>query len=230
MEINISELAIDETLNQLYPRSHFDYRKVIEYASAMKTGAKFPKILVGIHKGLKYVPDGIHRVKASQLLKKDSIDAEVKEYDSFTNMYVDAVKLNSTHGLGLKFSERAVIMRRMLEEFKIPKRQISEILGVPIPQFTVFLERTFINSEGKIESFKASVWKAMKEQEFDETEIQQVGETINQDIVTSTRIQSLLKELLQALENNLIPFNVPEIKELASEILVKLNGALTEND
>lgn len=227
VSLKIDDLALEDTIKEkLYPRSHFDYRKVIEYASAMKTGAKFPPILVGVYEDKKYVVDGVHRVKAYQAIELDHVDATIKQYKDKGEMFEDAVRLNSMHGMGLKFNERAVALRRMLEEYKISKARASEILGIPIPKFTVFLERTFKNKNGEVDSFKASVWKSMRQQAFDEKDIKQVADNIDQDIVTSTRITSLLKELLQALKNDLLPLNIPEVKELTSEIYLKLKETL----
>lgn len=217
-QIKIDDLAIKETLEELYQRHHVDYRKAIEYAQAMKMGVKFPPIHVGVFDGKQWVVDGIHRIKAKQRIKQQMIEATIKDYSSLAEMFLDAAKLNATHGLPYKFSEKAVILRRMIEKFKIPKRKASEILGIPIPRFTVFLERTFIDKDNKIRSFKASVWKAMKQQSFDEKEIEAVAENIDQDIVTSTRIKSLLREFLQAIRNNLVPLNDPEVKELTEKI------------
>ena len=56
----IDELVFDW---RLYPRKSIDYRIVYRYAKALKAGAVFPPIKVGLLNGVKIIVDGVDLAK-----------------------------------------------------------------------------------------------------------------------------------------------------------------------
>ena len=99
----IDELVFDW---KLYPRKSIDYSIVHRYAKALKAGAVFPPIKVGLLNGMKIIVDGVHRVKAHQDLGIDHIRSVSLPFKSEAELFAEAVKCNSDHGRHVRLSHR----------------------------------------------------------------------------------------------------------------------------
>jgi len=150
--LKIQELKFCE---EIYPRIKPDWLTTYQYRKAMEAGSKFPPILAGkiANEEGYYIIDGVHRVEAYKQLKEEYIEAIVKEYNSFEEAFVEAVKLNISHGRPLSVQERVRIIDK-LEEMNFSKEEISEIVKVPISEIEGLKSRC-IEVEGMKEYLKA---------------------------------------------------------------------------
>jgi hypothetical protein len=125
MKLSISKIKIDE---QLYPRAHMDPLHISRLAAALRTGAKFPPIVVEA-KTYRLV-DGRNRCEAHKGVGIKTIEAVEKVYRNEADFFADAVRLNAAHGQPLDAeSMRTAIIR--LYSFGYSKEVISELVRVP---------------------------------------------------------------------------------------------------
>jgi len=111
----------------IYPRSTVDWRTVLQYAEAMRAGAKFPPIIVAPIEGAMTVVDGVHRCRAMQRLKVASAGAQVLPAMSPADALLEATRLNARHGKPLTFTDRLDVYRR-LTEHGFTQAQVGEVL------------------------------------------------------------------------------------------------------
>ncbi len=102
MKVSLLVLDFD-----LYPRQQIDSHHVGEMVAAEEAGVKFPPIV--IDKKSKRVTDGWHRVRMKQRLYKENAEIEVieKTYRNEREMFLDAIRLNASHGRNLSSYDRA---------------------------------------------------------------------------------------------------------------------------
>lgn len=101
--VQLGSLIIDMGV---YPRTEVDADHVFNLAEAFRAGAKFPPVVV-CSKSLRVV-DGAHRVAALQRSLGSSGEIEVieKRYANDRDFFLDAIKLNSSHGKNLTREDR----------------------------------------------------------------------------------------------------------------------------
>jgi len=208
----IDELILD---SKLYPRMKVGFLTAYQYSQAMKAGAVFPPILVGLYKGKKYVVDGWHRIEAKKLLGEDYIQGIAKKYDSWKEMFVEAVKLNSKHGRPLSVQEKAKIIHR-LSEMGFKPEEISEIVHVPVDRIERFKARVIIGPNGQPIYLKSTLVKA----NVSETE----ALSVDQDKLVGASVESLMEQLIELLEADVVPMDDDKVKEL----MVRLYSLLGE--
>src|SRR5688572_26888007 len=100
------ELIIDK---DVYPRREVDGDHVFNLMEAIRTGAEVPPIV--ICKISKRVVDGVHRLTALQRLHGADYEVECieKTYKNDAELFLDAIKYNSSHGRHLSRDDRARI-------------------------------------------------------------------------------------------------------------------------
>ncbi|MBE3095376.1 MAG: ParB N-terminal domain-containing protein [Actinobacteria bacterium] len=125
--IKLSQLEFDK---KIYPRYSLDKNLVMQYRYAIELGADFPPIVVGIYNGKKIVIDGYHRVSAYRELKKDHIDAIVKEIKTERELYIESVKCNISNGKPFDRKERIKIIEK-LNMMNLSPVDISNIILIP---------------------------------------------------------------------------------------------------
>jgi len=222
-EFNIEELVFDR---DIYPRMFIDKRgDAYAYSQAMRAGAEFPPIVVGVYKGKQYGVDGWHRITAKKLLKKKTIKGIKRVYRSKLSMLKDSIKLNILHGRKIKRFEKSRLTRK-LKDNGLSTREISELMLIPIDKLNVFLERTFKATNGTIITSKEIIWKSMQKQQFTETEMQTTMKKVNQKIFTARSAISLLKQLLELIRCDLLPLHDEETKELTLKLYEELTDRL----
>jgi len=108
-KININEVILDYNL---YPRMQIDSFHVSHMLDSLEANVELPPII--IDKNSKKVIDGFHRVDAfRRFYKKEKtkgkllIPAILKTYQTEAEMFIDAMKYNSSHGRMLTEYDRA---------------------------------------------------------------------------------------------------------------------------
>jgi hypothetical protein len=144
--------AIDCILDwNLWPRHEFkkiDITNRRQMEMSLESGKTLPAIVVNASD--MRVVDGFHRVKAHLNVFGDeaTIDANLKEYETESAMFLDAVALNVHQGLQLSPRDRAHSIIR-LRQMKVPPLVIAETLGMDVKKMKEFLEsRSAYTKEG----------------------------------------------------------------------------------
>ena len=132
--IKIADITVDE---DLYPRTSVDhYLTVHQYKESMDTGEEFPPI--DLHKKMVdgvivyILIDGRHRLEANKRRKCEKILAIVSEGLSDGELFKRAILANARHGRKLSVQEKAAAAHRLLREFKFSKKDVSNVLSMPI--------------------------------------------------------------------------------------------------
>ena len=136
--IEIKDITFDK---EIYPRTGTDFITIAKYYNAMKAGAVFPKITLAAFAGKMYLVDGAHRLEAMKgflkIKKITKIEVDWFVANSKTEMYETAVRLNATHGKPFNTQEVVRIIAK-LEDFKYDKKDISELVRIPVADMTRF--------------------------------------------------------------------------------------------
>ncbi len=129
-QLKLSELVLDFSL---YPRATVDDQHVGYIAEAMEAGAEMPPIIVD--KESKRIIDGFHRFKAMvRTVRKDmtqTIAVEERTYEDDGDMFLDAIRLNATHGHNLTRFDRAHIMI-MAKKMRLLPEQVATCLNMTV--------------------------------------------------------------------------------------------------
>ena len=137
----ISNIVVDLSL---YPRSQVDQAVVENYARALRAGANFPCVKIGILAGRKIVVDGLHRIRSRELCKIDYVDCMILQFQSEAELFAEAVRLNSSHGKGFCETELKANIRR-LQRYKFDTTEIVAICHVPAAEITREISRPILN-------------------------------------------------------------------------------------
>jgi hypothetical protein len=122
--IKVSELVLDF---ELYPRNNVDAFNVKQIAEAMAAGTEMPPVIVD--RQSKRVIDGFHRCKAAIRLHGENAEIEVveKTYSSEAAMFLDAMRLNASHGARLDPCDRVHCLI-LAERLKLTVEQVAGAL------------------------------------------------------------------------------------------------------
>jgi hypothetical protein len=126
--VPIASLVLDY---DLYPRVQVDSQHAHYLAEALRAGARLPPVIVD--KRSKRVIDGFHRIRAHQTVygESASIEAELREYRSDADMFLDAMRLNASHGRSLTKCDRARCVLQM-RKFRIGANRVAAALGMTL--------------------------------------------------------------------------------------------------
>lgn len=111
-------------------RMTIDTHTVNKYANNMKAGAKFPPII--LEKDTKKIICGFNRYNAYKKVYDPDYEIPVilKKYKDNKELFVDAVKDNTCHGMPLtKWDIQNIISKA--KEHNLDDRAIAELIGVP---------------------------------------------------------------------------------------------------
>jgi hypothetical protein len=211
--VKIDELTFDSSL---YPRMKMSWLTAYQYAQAMRAGAVFPPITVGLLEGKRYVLDGWHRIEAKRLLGEKYISAVLKKFNSKGEMFAEAVRLNSTHGRPLTIQEKVRIIDQ-LKLYGFKREEISQIVGIPVDKISVLEARIIRRIDGTPIYVKGIVERAAEKSGVSPVEVNQ-DKFIGRDVVT------ILEQLIEMIESGVFPFK----DERAMELAVKLYSLLGE--
>ena len=140
--LGIEEIIFDE---ELYPRIQYNWMDVMNYQYAMETGSKFPPITVAELNGKYYLVDGKHRIEAYKKLKEDFVTCEIIKVSNTKEIFEEAIKNNSKHGLAFRSGDKERIIKR-LQELDFKTEKISELLNIPIKNIETFGATTIKNA------------------------------------------------------------------------------------
>ncbi len=230
-EVKLSEIEFDE---ELYPRSSYNWQTGYDYSQSMKVGANFPDIILALYKGKKYLVDGKHRIEATKLLKKDSIQAIVHTGWDRKRIYKEAVKSNITHGRSLSPYEKRRIAIRLME-MNCKDSEISELIQIPMDKMESFVKGRLVNSitgepitsEGSEEIAREIGQAILKSggKHFDGTTMSEEDfrdlETTQRNFYMSSQT-NLLTQLIKILEKDLLDKKNKKVMKL----IKKLKGLL----
>lgn len=110
VEVSIGKIVFDD---RLYPRGGVDDATISRYRMAMAEGAIFPPPILEA-KTFRSV-DGRHRIEATRRLLGDDakIAVELRTYKSESELMLDALRLNTKHGVGLAPFDIATAITRL---------------------------------------------------------------------------------------------------------------------
>lgn len=192
--LKVSEIKTDD---RLYPRMGSDFKTVARYYNAIKSGAKFPPIVVASTDRGNILIDGKHRLEATKGCKITHIQAEVKSGLTDKEIYLEAVKSNMTHGR--QFSTQEVTQIAVtLKDMDMNLNEISEIVRIPADKLNEFVASRIsrITESGRDIALKKSLYNVfgglpMKEEE--NVEYKQIKLNGRTQIRTVEILTSLLK-------------------------------------
>lgn len=232
-KIRIEDIYFDE---ELYPRSNVNWQTSYIYSDAMKTGIKFPPIVIAKFNNKNYLVDGKHRIEANKLLKKETIDAIVYTGWNKKKIFTEAVRLNVSHGKPLfPYEKRKIALKLM--EFKFSQKEISNIIQVSYDKLENFVESRLTNTITGSEVDTTGTEELTRQigrvvlktglkhlagQNFSEEDANRL-ESTQEELGSYSQIK-VLKEIIHIIEIGMLDITDPEVKELVGELKNLLNG------
>lgn len=134
--IEASKLVEDMSL---YPRSQVDNYHIAEIAEAREAGISLPPLIA---ESTSYrIIDGLHRRRAEIRLYGENAKLKVilKSYKNDAEMFLEAMRLNASHGRNLTSHDRARCVI-MANEFHIPEEDIATSLNIRIQKVDELLK------------------------------------------------------------------------------------------
>lgn len=216
--LRIGQIRFDK---KYYPRTKWYWQTSYKYSQAMKSGAKFPPIEVAKLRRTYYLVDGRHRYEAYKLNKEQHVQVVINpKIKSFNDLYIVAIRRNIGHGLPLSAHDITNIVIR-LKDMKLDLGEISHIINMPINKLEPYIAKSITNTvSGEKIALKAPLKHLAGQEVSDE-----VGE-IQKDFTVYSQL-SLLEQLIDLLENELINFENPRVRERLEKIVVLINQFVT---
>lgn len=127
-KMKVCELIVDFSL---YPRASIDSHHVGEMRKSLDAGTVFPPIV--IDKKSKRIIDGVHRSRmyAAAFGEDHPVEVVEKSYKSEAEMFLDAARYNSAHGLRMDTHDKAHCVIRAIA-LGIDDEKIAGALHVPV--------------------------------------------------------------------------------------------------
>lgn len=201
---------------EIYPRHNLSWLTALQYVDAMKAGSVFPPIIVGRLGKERYVIDGWHRLRALKILGEESVQAITRSFSSKGEMFLEAVKLNTTHGRRLSVHDTVRIIDK-LTGMNFTVEKIKKIMKLPVDRVEKFKARTIRGPNGRPIYLKGVVHKTIQERETSYEEIL----SLDQSHFSVGSTQSLMIQLIELLQKKIVPGD-DKTKGLAAELLVAL--------
>lgn len=121
----LSDLILDF---DLYPRNDISSTHISALFDALQVGTDLPPIIAD--RKSKRVVDGFHRHRAHQRFGSKKVEVIWREYKNEAQLFIDAVRLNVSHGRPFDTNDRKRAVLR-LEEFGLKSSDISDIVRLP---------------------------------------------------------------------------------------------------
>ena len=220
--IKIDEIVFKE---ELYPRISVNYITVGNYADKMKTGVKFPPIIVGRINGEMILVDGYHRILATQRLDEEYLKAEVRQYGTLLELFEDAINLNSSHGLPLSSADNVKILAT-LENMKFEPLKIGELIKATPKRIEKYQSRILRRPNGSQIFLKAPIARLLEKGHITEEE----ACNVDQSQLTTQTVKNLMVQIVAILDGNAYPWAVPDMRSLAVEVYQLLGRSVSIND
>lgn len=144
--------------HSLYPRHQISDQNVRDLQRAHEAGAKLPSVIADTK--TRKVVDGFHRV--TRATKYDGEEAKIQvEWRTYANdgaIFLDAVRLNSGHGLGLNPYDKARVAVLGKEEFHLEADEIASALGMTTESLSSLeMRKTAIGPDSKLVPIKRTL-------------------------------------------------------------------------
>jgi ParB-like chromosome segregation protein Spo0J len=188
----------------------------------MRAGAQFPPITVALLDGRHYVLDGWHRVEALRMLGEQRVRAVVRPCGSRADAFVEAVRLNISHGRQLSVQERVRIVDR-LKAYGLSLERISEIVRVPVEGLRRLEARAVKAWDGRPVYVKAPVARAAAKSG---EPLPEAAVAVDQSKLYGRDVVDMLEQLVEILEANLFPWADERAAGLARRLYELLGAAL----
>lgn len=141
--LKIKEIERDP---EFYPRERTSWIVSYKYSEAMKTGEKFPPIVVAEFDGKFVLVDGWHRIEAHKINKEEFIQAEILTGLTPDQIYVEALRRNTKHGQPLTTTEVASAILK-LKSLNVRMIDISKILHMPVNKIEPFIKKRTVGDD-----------------------------------------------------------------------------------
>lgn len=134
--VKIKATDLIEDFN-LYPRVDVDSGHVAQIVEAIEARAFLPPIIA--EKKSKRIIDGFHRRRAWLRHAGNDVELEVelREYDSESEMFLEAIRLNAQHGRNLTSYDKTHAIERALR-FEIDPSAVASALNLRVEKVTSF--------------------------------------------------------------------------------------------
>lgn len=210
-KVAIEEIYIDE---ELYPRSSVYWQTYFKYQQSMLAGAKFPRIVLAVYNGKKYLVDGRHRTEAMKLNKETHIEAEVHTGWNKKKIFEEAIRLNVAHGQQLSpYDKRRLALK--LRVMKYPDSKISKLVQIPLEKVEDFVAERLVNTLTGDVIVKSEI------KHLAGTKVEHNVEDMQKQLKVENQ-QRLLKELIFLLEKKLMDSSNEKINELLNKVRILL--------
>jgi hypothetical protein len=140
--IPIENIVLDE---ELYPRNQYFWQTAYDYSESMKTGVKFPPVVVAKMGNAFILVDGKHRIEAYRILKVKTVEAEVLIGLSRNQILEEAIKRNIAHGKTLSIQEKLRLAVK-LRDLKYSTDTISRLIQIPNSKLVDLLNKRLFNT------------------------------------------------------------------------------------
>lgn len=213
--IKVASLVLDYNL---YPRNNVDRHNVLSIKDAIASGATLPPIKVD--QKSKRVVDGFHRAIAFKELDSEAEhDVIEQRYKTEADMFLDAMRLNSHHGVKLDSCDRVHCVL-IAERLEIPIDQVAGALHVPVDRLgTLRTNRTAKTTGGLSIPIKRTFQhmagsKLTKVQQ----EVNERSSGLNQTFYVNQLIDMLEHEMLDKSNANLLD-RLARLQDLIAQVL-----------
>ena len=134
--VSLSELVLDY---DIYPRMQVDPQHARYMHEALQAGVQFPALVVD--RESRRVTDGFHRIRAYREHFGADYQAEciLRDYADEAAMFLDAMRLNATHGRPLTSYDRTRCSLRC-KHFNIAATALAQALGMSRSALTSLAE------------------------------------------------------------------------------------------
>lgn len=199
--IKAATLVLDYTL---YPRNNVDRHNVLSIKDAIAAGEHMPPAICD--KRSTRVTDGFHRVIATlELDPEGTIDVVEKSYKNEQEMFLDAMRLNASHGAKLDSCDRTRCLL-IAERLSIPVDSVAGALHVPIDRLGKLRnERTATTSAGLEVPLKRT-FRHMADKRLNkrQIEVNERSSGMNQAFYVNQIIDMLESDLLDKSDESLL--------------------------
>lgn len=126
-KLTLNEMVVDKLI---FPRQGVSRAHADALMDALRAGATLPPIVLDAES--KRIIDGMHRYTAQRNLYGPGmvVDVELRRYASIVAMFVDAVKLNASHGLRLADEDVRICLARA-KALNLDTADLAASLSVP---------------------------------------------------------------------------------------------------
>ena len=140
-KLKLEEIILDE---RIYPREVVSKQTIQQYMSALRQGATFPPVIVGLYRDKYYLVDGWHRFRAHRRIRRKEINVEIINCSTERDLYIEAVRRNFTHGRPFAEKEKEKIILK-LKSMNIDVVDISKLTFVSKNNITNIITTQPIN-------------------------------------------------------------------------------------